>query len=91
MTTEKPDTVERLRTLFHRIAAHRGALWDSDAPALLKAADEIERLREALREVMELVDGQMDVDDGMPNLAMQVHVLAGMGLKGSYYFTKGRA
>ncbi|HEX6825426.1 MAG TPA: hypothetical protein VF077_03835 [Nitrospiraceae bacterium] len=41
---------------------------------------ELDRLREILMDIEELVDGEADVDDGRPNVAMQVLVLADMGL-----------
>lgn len=42
---------------------------------------EIHRLREALVDIEELVDGYEDVDDGQPNLAMRVLTVARIALK----------
>jgi hypothetical protein len=43
--------------------------------------NELGRLRDALTDIEELVDGYADVDDGQPNLAMQVLVVARTALR----------
>jgi len=46
-------------------------------------AEKIHQLTEAMVDILELVEGYADVDDGQPNLAMRVQVVAmtAMGTK----------
>ena len=61
--TDLVRIIERLRALFDRMAADRGAWWDSDGPALLKAADAIERLMVALQQTVDRYPDHEDMLD----------------------------
>jgi len=58
------DIVERLRDGYADKALTKDIIDE--------AADEIERLRDTLVEIDELVEEYADADDGQPNLAMRI-------------------
>jgi uncharacterized protein YigA (DUF484 family) len=49
---------------------------DGERTALDEARDRIRQLEAALADIIEMADEQADVDDGMPNLAMRILVVA---------------
>jgi hypothetical protein len=65
------DIVERLNKLLNDINMN-----DHYRPVIRKGAKEIKRLRAALADIEDLVDGYADADDGQPNLAMRVQTVA---------------
>lgn len=79
------DLVDRLRGQYHLpVNDGAGPLNGSmtfsrefpTPPIQKEAAAEIEKLRTALREIEEISDDCADVDDGEPNDAMRVLVIA---------------
>jgi len=60
-------------------------MHDDIVSALLRRRDTLvnksHQYREALVDILELVDGYADVDDGQPNLAMRIQVVAQLALE----------
>jgi hypothetical protein len=56
-------------------------MYDHYVPVIRRAAKEIKRLRAALVDIEELVDGYADADDGQPNLAMRVQTVARIAMR----------
>jgi hypothetical protein len=74
LAKEAADEIERLRAEieWRRSAAKA---WQLIAQTNQELCDEIERLRDTLIEINEMVEDYADADDGQPNLAMRIMVM----------------